>query len=375
MRLAQPGEIPATVFRRLMEFKADRVAIFPISFFQYFEYMQAADPKFVDDRYQRAKFLSDFSEGWSFPYYEDLLDGSSPRQGPYWIPQAALDIFDVERLAHDLRTRAFTLVTEHNLGNRRDRRKLASLSGFREFLKKNPSTMRHVQREHADKLCSDVIASDVVRKYILGEIDRGTANEIIRAQSLGFAAVYHWFFEHGRNENPMTDRLRELKQSWDGRFEELRLAMARARDIAQEVTTLEKSVRSGSAGRLQNERRRELLIEFKRQKAIAKNFASRPLRSPLVDTLRKAPTASEHFQVIAVEVLNAIACERVQFTSSLLGDLLHSVYLPFCDLWRGDRSFTHILFAGKVPNSHKVVSRLQDLPIEIEKALVRNAAS
>ncbi|CCB64569.1 hypothetical protein [Hyphomicrobium sp. MC1] len=373
MREADPEAIPSAVFRRLMGFKNDGAVIFPISFFQYFEYMQAADAKFTDDRYQRARFLLEVSGGWSFPYYEDLLDDSVPQQGPYWIPQESLNMFDVDGLARDLRARVIKLVAERNLANRRDRRKLASPTGFQEFLRNNPSTTAHVQDDYSDKLYSDVVARDVVIKYLLGEIDRNSANEIIRSRSLTFGSVYHWFFEHGRNDNPMTDKLRELKRRWEDRFEELRSAMMRAKEIAQEVAVLEKSIASGAAGQLKSDLRQELLIELKRQKASAKNFASRPIRSPLVDTMRKAPGASERFQLIAVEVLNAIACEKVQFKPSLLGDLLHSVYLPFCDLWRGDRSFSHILFTGKVPNAEKVVSKLQDLPSEIEKKLGRNS--
>ncbi|MFY9351159.1 MAG: hypothetical protein WBL20_04750, partial [Sphingobium sp.] len=50
------------------------------------------------------------------------------------------------------------------------------------------------------------------------------------------------------------------------------------------------------------------------------------------------------------------------------GDIMHSFYLPYCDLWRGDRRFAHILKEALPEQSGKIVGRLSELPDLIEKA-------
>ncbi|MCP1471000.1 hypothetical protein J3E64_002697 [Sphingobium sp. OAS761] len=50
------------------------------------------------------------------------------------------------------------------------------------------------------------------------------------------------------------------------------------------------------------------------------------------------------------------------------GDIMHSFYLPYCDLWRGDRRFAHILKEALPEQSSKIVGRLADLPTLIENA-------
>ncbi|QDX25723.1 hypothetical protein FPZ54_06625 [Sphingomonas suaedae] len=48
------------------------------------------------------------------------------------------------------------------------------------------------------------------------------------------------------------------------------------------------------------------------------------------------------------------------------GDIIHSFYLPYCDLWRGDRRFSHILKQALPDQAHRIVSRLADLPKLVE---------
>lgn len=50
-------------------------------------------------------------------------------------------------------------------------------------------------------------------------------------------------------------------------------------------------------------------------------------------------------------------------------DLLHLLYLPHCDLWRGDRRFCNIIAGIASPSVHAVVNKLSHLPDRIKKQL------
>ena len=51
------------------------------------------------------------------------------------------------------------------------------------------------------------------------------------------------------------------------------------------------------------------------------------------------------------------------------GDLLHLLYLPHCDLWRGDRRFCNVIANVASPSVHAVVNKLSHLPDRIKQQL------
>jgi hypothetical protein len=52
---------------------------------------------------------------------------------------------------------------------------------------------------------------------------------------------------------------------------------------------------------------------------------------------------------------------------SAMGDVMHALYLPRADIWRGDRRFSHLL-KSKVPEfASRVASKVGDIPVMLEK--------
>ncbi len=54
---------------------------------------------------------------------------------------------------------------------------------------------------------------------------------------------------------------------------------------------------------------------------------------------------------------------------SAAGDLIHALYLPFTDLWRGDRRFGHLLKQALPEHRRRIVTSLWELPAVIEERL------
>lgn len=49
---------------------------------------------------------------------------------------------------------------------------------------------------------------------------------------------------------------------------------------------------------------------------------------------------------------------------------MHAIYLPHCDLWRGDRPFSNLLLHSELPYKKRIVASLLDLPDRIEQELM-----
>ncbi len=55
--------------------------------------------------------------------------------------------------------------------------------------------------------------------------------------------------------------------------------------------------------------------------------------------------------------------------------MLHSLYLPYTDLWRGDKAFSDLLVKHKVDFSERVVPTLNQLPGRIEAEISKLAVT
>ena len=50
-----------------------------------------------------------------------------------------------------------------------------------------------------------------------------------------------------------------------------------------------------------------------------------------------------------------------------VADLFHAMYLPYCDLWRGDNYFSKMIINSKLSYSYKVVEKLEELPSRVDQ--------
>lgn len=66
--------------------------------------------------------------------------------------------------------------------------------------------------------------------------------------------------------------------------------------------------------------------------------------------------------------LNSLTTRKAK--TSDFGDILHAAYLPYVDIFRADGNTASIIEQAKLPFKTKVVSKLTDLPNEIENLLI-----
>jgi hypothetical protein len=74
---------------------------------------------------------------------------------------------------------------------------------------------------------------------------------------------------------------------------------------------------------------------------------------------------------IAAQIFYAFYREKRDIKRSDAIDLIHAMYLPYVDLWRGDRAFATLLINNRVNFSERVVPSLEELVPRIEAEVAK----
>lgn len=367
----RPGDGLWPIRERLQQLSDTQDAVFPISYFQVFELLQRCEPAHLIDRFDRIKFMEQISNGWSFPFFEDLQDNSEARQYPQWFPMAAIANFDVDTLLLQLRK---MLTQEPHLKkvfrNRTERRSLGSKTGFAKWIEEEPSALGTGFEVAGTALYGELFRSGLLRRYVLGNVSRHAANQELRSQALNLKSVYHWYFEKADNPNPVTDGLREVAEHWSVMLHVLSIQLGEARNQLDRLGAIKKRA---AEYRKSEPHASQLANDIERKARLAKRGIKRWMQSPVSfqdNTLFGRSEIMEiQYRASMQAILDAAARGSTKVEQSMLADALHSLYLPYCTLWRGDQTFSRILREANVPNQHKIVPRLSDLPTRIDVEL------
>jgi hypothetical protein len=104
------------------------------------------------------------------------------------------------------------------------------------------------------------------------------------------------------------------------------------------------------------------LLEFGITEATASMIKGEPSLAARVQAGQTVANALEAYvlQITGVTAANA-SIER-----SFAGDMMHAFYLPYVDLWRGDRRFSDALMRSMPAHKGRIVRKLSELPAAIE---------
>ena len=98
----------------------------------------------------------------------------------------------------------------------------------------------------------------------------------------------------------------------------------------------------------------------------------RELQSP-EELTKNAPRWKELFGeesgLLAAQILYAFYKDERDIKNSDGIDLIHAMYLPHADLWRGDKAFSTLLINNRVDFCSRIVPSLAKLPARIEAAI------
>lgn len=268
---------------KLFEFVDHKKIRVCFSFLVFFELMQDFNDVQLDDRLKRIKFVQRLCESNNFPFFADLLDGSSNNSEEAWIPRE---------------------LTENLEGN------INSPELFFEywFIKcKNKNPIKFVLQNAVNQMRSVIDKLQKMLKEIKAQ-EAEDKNRVIKIRAAEKA-------------------LHESMKSGDPTVIPQKIKLPPTPSISLEI-----------------------------------NSITNPY---------EPESFSPDFLKLIWEFIKAFVAFNGQrnFHDSDVADLMHALYLPHSDLWRGDRTFSNLLLNSELDFKSKIVPSLRGLPSRIENML------
>jgi hypothetical protein len=214
------------------------------------------------------------------------------------------------------------------------------------------------------------VESGNLRRYILAEIGRDEANNELRFHLTDPVSHYHTWFENYERDNPIVDRRDQIA-------DKLLMMAKQLTDMLDEGERIHADVKEALARTGNDAPTAEERKAFQKLERELKQFRAE-LVSPQ-ELTEQAPgwkkLVGDKAAILAAQILFALHREKRGIKRSDAIDLIHAMYLPHTDLWRGDKAFSDLLIKHKVDFSERVVPALAELPSRIVAEIARRQES
>jgi hypothetical protein len=338
-----------------------------LSYYVVFELLQKAEPKYREDRLARARLLTALCGQNAFPYPSDLGQGYGFSRDGLWIPRIEVEDFEVERLVQDV----MDVASHHPELNRHERRVLSKRNNFVNWVRSNPSRLTPLPGESWPlPFGRDFAQSGDFRRYVLGQMTRGEANRKLLFYITDPETVYKTWFEHYGLPNPVAERRDKMASKIMLMLKELPEALDRMEALRTDV----RNALATTGDNALDPENRQKLVQLARDVETFRIETTSPQELTKQVPLWKE-LVGEKGALIAAQTFFAFHGEKREIKRSDAIDLLHAMYLPHTDLWRGDRAFSDLLVRHKVDLNERVVPTLLELPGRIEAEIARRECS
>jgi hypothetical protein len=362
MYCAAPGSSAANVrdfLKRMAVFGKIQIGL---SYHVVFELLQKAAPEYREDRIARARLLVELCGKNAFPYPTDLGQGDKFSTEGLWIPRIDLEEFEIENIVDHY---ADAVARQLNL-SRQQRRAFCKRRNFVKWARADEQRLREFP--WSAPFGPKFAESGEFRRYVLGEMTRAEANNRLRYYLTDPVNIYNTWFDYYGLDNPIANRRDHMASKLALMLSELNAMLAAQADLHAKLRT-ELTAKGGNA---LSPKGREALTALERE---VKTFGSE-LKSP-EELTKNAPRWKELFGEqsgrLAAQILYAFHRDGRKIKNSDGIDLIHAMYLPHADLWRGDKAFSTLLINNQVDFCSRIVSSLPELPGRIEAAVAGSA--
>jgi hypothetical protein len=322
------GEVEAhqAVHEYLVAKIASGEVVVVLSYPVMMELFQDYDPQCWDKRLEKAKFVKKMCGNNAFRFWMDVQEGENAYSDSLdWHAQFEKGQASIDHIA----SHYTHFLVNGGLFPKGVARKLKTTKGLKKFVKNNPSFFDLKQMEH--KFSNRFYEKDVLRQYILGNMSEQEADEIFmeclndpvlfcenyyRVAGLGnyFSNAFHGL---SKIIHELVNKIYELRQKLDG------------------------------------------------VDGIMKHF----------DSANYWKNMNTYFPSFFRDILNAYIKDHYNNQQKLqrsdMADMMHAMYLPHADIWRGDSKFSNILLRQKVQYRDRIVQKLVQLPDRIDRELQR----
>jgi hypothetical protein len=358
MYQAAPGTPEAHVRDQLRDSVRNGEIEIGLSYHVVFELLQKATPQFREDRLARARLLTELCRRNAFPYPTDLGHGPRFSTDGLWVPRVDLDDVEIERAIEHM----MQIAPNHPGLSRHDLKILSKRKYVNGCGLSNPERVVALARELWPFLFGRAIVEEGdLTRYLASETTRAEVNRKLWFYITDPVTIYEiWFEQYGRDD-PIALRREQMANKFGAMLDELQAKLEEAATLDAKVK--EACAATGDQGLSPEER--EALLTLR---ASLKTFRSE-MSSPH-ELCRQVPIWKDYFgdqaALVAAQILYAFHREKRRIKRSDAIDFVHAMYLPYTDLWRGDKGFSDLLIKHRVNFSERVVPTLLQLPSRIE---------
>ncbi|GEM_PF-5336880 len=362
--------------RYLLDRKAEGKIKIGFSYGIVWELIQDYDGKHRESRLARARCIHEFCDKNAFlaPNNISLNGGVGFSENGWWHPEKE-HTQDIEELANIL----IAEIADKNSFNRKQRKVFCTVKGRQQFFRENPQ-MADFSRFGDSRyiMTQEFIDNQIFYKYCTGSISREIANKLLNSLWSDLPAFIISWFEGTGNQNPF--QFIDLQSIKDD-LERVRNHYPKIKALIAKHKRQEKELRK--AADLYNELPDYLqvaLSDLSPRPLIQESIARRRKMAEILQlelseesrNTRLLSLANNYiFDVIEAYIkISVTDFPDRKISDSDMGDIFHACYLPHCDLWRGDISFTNLLLRSEIDHKEKIVPRLSELPDRIDKLLV-----
>jgi hypothetical protein len=329
-----------------------------LSYHVVFELLQKAAPQYREDRLARARFLIELCGKNAFPYPTDLGQGYEFSTEGLWIPRIELHEFEVDNVV----TRYADAVARQLNLSRQERRAFCKRRNFVNWAKADERRLKEFP--WSAPFGPQFAQTGEFRRYVLGEITRTEANNRLRCYLTNPMHIYNTWFDHYGLDNPIVDRRDQMASKLTLMLRELKAMLTHNAALRAEI----RSALTATGDNALTAPAREKFTALERE---VKTFGTE-LKSP-EELTKNAPRWKEFFGeasgMIAAQILFAFHNDGRDIKNSDAIDLIHAMYLPHADFWRGDKAFSTLLIDNRVDFCSRIVPSLAELPGRIEAVI------
>ena len=313
------------------------------SLFTVSEFIKPSSRNYLEDRREKGRFLKRITKGQAFPHVPDLVKGATfPNKG-IWLPLKIIDDLSAKNIIES----AFAeVVAELGLNRSGTRRAKAILRT------KGVQTPAFITAKNGWKM--EIPASLREAKLIEGLFAGKMSPRVFDQKLFRWASNPEHFAEIFYMYSGSED---VVERFWGESINNINSAICAGRENRKAVSELGK-------GRLEISKTAKLMNLTEGSAVLAKPFKLPPFDFSKLEGLVGSGRV-RHFESYARYMIRT---DR-RFNRSDLFDLLHLIYAYDCDLFRCDAPVAEAV-KGVAAFKGKLVTRLIDLPMAIEKKIV-----
>lgn len=346
---------------RVFEFLLSRVESGEIeiahSFFIFGELIREFDGRGLESRLERARILMRLTHGLAFKFPPVPIESPLSNDGRY-LPIDSLDeVFSPSSLRNKIRTELAQRLRDAGVP-RSKRKAMLSKTGLRTQIERlSDEEARHFVKHRSPANQMAFVEQNIFKDLYLGRTTQKEAEDkfyrMLSDTELMVKLMY------------ASDAQMSIKDVVEGTFIKIDKLIDKIRRILGEMEALRTKASNDY---------KEVRRSFPKDKALKdiarkqRDFAEKSFKE-IVDKLLTPFDLPP--SVFPAEVLHAylsanMKSDRVRERSTII-DMWHAVYLPHCDLWRGDSRFSRLLLEKNVSGCSKIVSNFLDLPSRIDR--------